>query len=71
MKGNERFWNCMQEVQGSDHNKVWHGALQIQNETGSFLLFASEKETRVMHRPPMKHPFLKRNMKIERFQGQQ
>ena len=49
VKGNERFWNCMQEVQGSDHNKVWHGALQIQNETkeldpSCFLLHRTKQE---------------------------
>ena len=39
----------LQEVQGSDHNKVWHGALQIQNETkeldpSCFLLHRTKQE---------------------------
>ena len=39
-------------MQGSDHNKVWHGALQIQNETkeldpSCFLLHRTKQDQAV------------------------
>ena len=47
------------------------GLIKMKLKNWILLAFASQNETRVMYRHPMKHPFLKRDMKIECFQGQQ
>ena len=72
VKGNEWFWNCKKckAVTTTRFGTVLYKS-KMKLKNWILLAFASQNETRVMYRHPMKHPFLKRDMKIERFQGQQ
>ena len=72
VKGNERFWNCKKckAVTTTRFGTVLYKS-KMKLKNWILLAFCFTEQPRVMHTPPMKHPFLKRDMKIERFQGQQ